>query len=270
MNKTAIVLALCVTAALAESNFNAPLLGIARDARQQLRLVHGVSGNFVLRQAIGHQVRDWAFAGFGGLVKTRTELLFLDVNAAVVRRRSIPDSDVAMSPGAMPLAALYFLRAENELWASGAVADRKVPIAPETIAGIVVALGPSGRNQAVLAVCRGDSLRLLTVNLRTGNVTAERAPGGSIGEKACSANPAALLMIGSRLVLATANAVVIQTDDGGERRIPFLAAGGAKPELHRAGERWIQLEIAGSPSLIIGVDGTDDKCYRLPGVGQDR
>src|SRR6476661_8455151 len=83
MNKAAIVLAMCGTAALAESNFSAPLLGIARDARQQLRFVHGVSGNFVLRKAIGHQVRDWTFAGFGGLVKTGTELLFLDVNAAV-------------------------------------------------------------------------------------------------------------------------------------------------------------------------------------------
>ena len=56
MNKAAIVLALCGTAALAESNFSAPLLGIARDARQQLRFVHGVSGNFVLRQTIAFRL----------------------------------------------------------------------------------------------------------------------------------------------------------------------------------------------------------------------
>ena len=270
MRKAAIILALCGTAALAESNFSAPLIGIARDTRQQLRFVHGVSGNFILRQAIASRVHDWTFAGFGGLVKTETELLFLDVNAQVVRRRSIPDADVALSPGAMQPGALYFIRAENELWTSGAVADRKVPIEPDAIAGVVVALAPSGRNHAMLAVCRAESLWLLTVNLRAGIVTGERAPGGTIGEKACTAQPAALLMIDSRLVLAAPNAVLIQTPSGEERRIPFFAAGDAKTQIHRAGEHWVQLEIAGAPSVMIRVDGPDDKSYRLPSVGTDR
>lgn len=270
MNKAAVVLALCGTAALAESNFSAPLVGIARDARQQLRFVHGVSGNFVLRQAIANHVRDWTFAGFGGLVRTGTELLFLDANAEVVRRRTIPDADVALSPGAMPLTALYFVRAENQLWTSGAAADHKVPIGPDAIAGTVVALGPSGANEALLAVCRADLLWVLTVNLRAGTVTGERAPGGTIGEKACRAEPAALLMIGGRLVLATTNAVVIQAGDGEERRIPFSLAGGAKPKIHRAGEHWVQVESAGAPSLMIRVDGPNDKCYRLPAAAADR
>src|SRR6185503_1356578 len=200
MGKAAIILAFCSTAALAESNFRAPLIGIARDARQQLRFVHGVSGNFVLRQAIANQVRDWTFAGFGGLVKTETALLVLDANAEVVRQRPIPDADVALSPGPTQLAALYFARSESELWTSGAVADRKVRIEPDAIAGTVIALGPSGRNHAVLAVCRADYLWLLTVNLRAGTVTAERTLGGTIGENACRAEAAALLIIGRRVV----------------------------------------------------------------------
>jgi hypothetical protein len=270
MRKAAIILALWGTAARAESNFSAPLVGIARDARQQLRFVHGVSGNFVLRQAIANDVRDWTFAGFGGLVKTDTALLVLDANAEVVRRRPIPDADVALSPGPTQLAALYFDRAESELWTSGAVADRKVPIEPDAIAGTVVALGPSGRSHAVLAVCRADYLWLLTVNLRAGTIIGERALGGTIGEKACRAEPAALLMIGGRLVLATANAVLIQTDNGEERRIPFSAVDGAKPQIHRAGEHWVQLEIAGAPPVMIRVNGADDKCYRLPAAEADR
>lgn len=270
INQAAIVLALCGTAALAESNFSAPLVAIARDERQQLRFVHGVSGNFVLRQSIANHVRDWTFTGFGGLVKTETELLFLDANAEVIRRRSIPDASVALSPGATQSSAIYFVRAENELWISGAAADGKVPIEPDAIAGNVVALGPSGRNQALLAVCRGDRLWVVTVHLRAGTIIGERAPGGTIGEKACLAEPAAQLMIGGRLILATADAVVIQADHGEERRIPFSAVDGAKPQIHRAGERWVQLEIAGAPSLMIRVNGPDEKVYSLPAAEADR
>jgi hypothetical protein len=270
MNKAAVILAFCGTAALAESNFSALPVGIARDARQQLRSVHGVSGNFILRQPVADRVSDWTFASFGGLVKTQTELLFLDVNAEAVRRRSIPVGHMTLSAGPVPLSALYFLDSENELWTSGPMADRQVPIEPEAIAGTVIALGPLGGNQAVLAVCRAHSLWLLTVNLKTGTVTDEKAPSGTIGEKACRAGPLGVLVIGNRLVLATSSAVVIQTDTGGERRIPFLASPGASPQIHRAGEYWVQLEVTGAPSRMIRVDGTDDKCYRLPDLGRDR
>lgn len=270
MNRGAVILALCWTAALAESNFNAPLAGIARDARQQLRFVHGVSGNFILRQAIASGVRNWTFAGFGGLVKTEKELLFLDMHGAVVRRRSIPDEDVVLSAGAMQGPALYYVRAENELWMSGDLGDRQVPIEPAELAGTVLALAPSGRNQAVLAICRANSLWLLTVNLKGGTVAREKASGGAIGETACGAGQAVMLMIGSQLVLATANGIVMQTDRGEERRIPFSAANGAKLQVHQAGEQWVQLEIANEPSIMIRVNGPNDKCYRLPGPGTER
>ena len=71
-------------------------------------------------------------------------------------------------------------------------------------------------------------------------------------------------------VLATPNAVVIQTDNGEERRIPFSAVDVTKPQIHRAGEHWVELEIGDAPSLMIRVNGPDDKCYRLPGAGTDR
>src|SRR5689334_21019230 len=53
MNGTLILLALCQVSAIAQPKFSAPLIGVARDSQKQVRLVHGVAGNFVWREVIG-------------------------------------------------------------------------------------------------------------------------------------------------------------------------------------------------------------------------
>jgi hypothetical protein len=75
MNGTLILLALCQVSAIAQPKFSAPLIGVARDSQKQVRLVHGVAGNFVWREVIGGTTLDWAFSSQGGLVKTDKELL---------------------------------------------------------------------------------------------------------------------------------------------------------------------------------------------------
>src|SRR5579872_7571915 len=100
MNQALIVLVLFGICAFAQPKFSAPLIGVARDSQKQVRLMHGVAGNFVWREAIGGTATDWAFSSHGGLVKTGTELLVIGANGSVIRRRTVQPGSVVLSPEA--------------------------------------------------------------------------------------------------------------------------------------------------------------------------
>ena len=120
-------LAFCGICAVAQPKFGAPLIGVARDGQKQIRLVDGVAGNFVLRDAIDGKALDWAFAG-RGLVKTDRELLVVGATGAVFRRRAAPSGDAVLSPEAA------FFPATGALWQIGAEKDHATQVQPEVVA----------------------------------------------------------------------------------------------------------------------------------------
>lgn len=254
MSRAVVVVLMCAASAIAQPKLSAPLVGVARDSGHHLRLVDGVSGNFVLRDTIGTGVTDWAFDGNSGLAKTDTEWLTLGGNGAIVRRLPAPGRDAVLGP------QNAFLPETAELWQAGPQGDSKVAIEPGAIAGSVIALGPTKARGAQLAVCRANQLWLLSINTTTGAVTHEWAPGGAIGEQAClSAGGGSLVVMSDRLLLATAKAILIQTAAGVERRIPISASHAV-----RAGAQWVQVESARAPSHIIRIASDGETVYQLP------
>lgn len=257
MNRAVIVLALCGASAAAQPKFGAPLVGVARDSRQQCRLVHGTAGNFVLSGAIGDAALDCAFGASGGLVRTQNELLVLDVTGAVTRSLAAPSGNALLSPQSA------FFPATGEFWQIGPQVDRRIPIELEAIAGSVEALGPAKGGSLPVAVCRASQLWLLAIDEITGLVTQQATPGGAIGARAC--HPAgALLVLADRLLLFTAQGVLVQTTAGLERSIAVPGNGAAEPTLRRAGEQWVQVETGGSLSFMIRLAAGGEKLYQLP------
>jgi len=115
-----------------------------------------------------------------------------------------------------------------------------------------MALGPLDAGSVRLAVCRGDQLWLMVVDVKTGAIRHELSVGGAIGGAACRpARAASLVVMTDRLLLATAQELLVQTTTGSERRIPISRNPAARPEIHRTGEQWVEVESAGSMPLMV-------------------
>ncbi len=252
-SRTFAIILLCAPCAFAQSRITAPLAGIARDAAGQLRLVDGVSGNFVLRDIIGSRVLSWAFDGTSGLIKTDAELWALGANGAVLQRLPASGGDAVLGPESA------FFPETAELWQVGPKSDSKVSIVPGVIAGRVIALGPAKAQLTPFAVCRANQLWLFSINTMSGSIAKESTPVGAIGEQACLPAAGSLVLLADRMLLATAKNILIQTSTGVERSI-------AIPATHavRVGAQWVQVETAGGPSHMIRITVDGEHVYQLP------
>lgn len=239
---------------MAQPKLSAPFVGLARDSARHLRLVDGVSGNFVLQDTVNSSPVTWAFDGNGGLVKTDTELLTLGATGSIIGRRPAPQRDAVIGPQSA------FFSETSELWQAGPQGDSAISIEPGALSGSVIALGPTKANSVPFAVCRANQLWLLSIDTTTGAVTHELAPGGVIGEQAClSAATGSLVLLADRMLLATAQGILIQASAGVERRIPILTS-----HATRAGAQWVEVESAGESSHIIRITSEGEKVYQLP------
>jgi hypothetical protein len=133
----------------------------------------------------------------------------------------------------------------------------------------VVALGALNGRSVPVAVCRDRRVWLVTLDVTSSDVTSsdvtrETLAPGVIGDQGCAG---ALLWLDGDFLLATAHELTIQTAAGDERHVP-LAGGvdGAQPELHRAGERCVQVEAAGRSPLLLLITGDSQQLYQLPAV----
>jgi hypothetical protein len=253
MKRAVIFLAMCTIPSIAGSNLSAPLVGIARDSQKQLRPVSGLAGNFVLRGAIDGKASNWAYSGSVGLVKTDTDLLMLDADGNVTRRQSAPQTDVILSPDSA------FFPDTGELWH----ANRAVWIEPGAISGKVVALGMASRRGIEMAICRANHLWLLTLDVKTGAIMREAAPGGAIGEQACQpAREDSLPLLNDRLLFVNAHQLITQTTAGDERHMDIPAS--HRAQIHRAGEDWVQVELDNLPPKMIRITGEGETIYGLP------
>lgn len=254
MNRGAIILFACAACVVAQPKFSAPLAGIVRDSQQQLRLVHAVSGTFILHDVVGGTVVDWAFDGSSGLAKTKAELLVIGSNGTIVARHSAMQREIVLGPRSA------FFPETHELWQAGTNNVTNVAINPAAIAGSVIALGPVTGHSAQLAVCRQNALWLLSVNTTNGSLAQELALGGVIGEKAClPAGGVSLVLLAGRMLLATSHAVLVQTAAGIERTIPISAT-----RVSRAGENWVEAESPGIPAHMIRITSDGERVYQLP------
>jgi hypothetical protein len=263
MKRAVIFLAVVATAA-AESNFTAPLVGVARDQQQQLLLVYGIAGNFVVKGAAARGVLNVAFSGYGGLAKTTTQLLMLNANGAVVRSAPAPRGNALLAPPSSRSRGLYFFTETAELWQSAARADRKVPLESLMLAGRVIALEAldgDGR-YAQLAVCRATALWLIRIELNTGQVVGERMAVGAIGENGCQSG--SLLLLNRNLLLATRQELILQDANGEERRLQYPSRPSGVVAIRQIGETWIEVETPGEAPLLVRLTGDGEKIYRLP------
>src|SRR5713226_6654068 len=178
MRKTILLFMICAVCSPAESNFHAPLIAVARDDLKQLRMVYGLAGNFILKDALAKDVLIWTFSGSGGLVQTRSALLVLDTNGRIARSIEVPEGPMLLASGSAAVPALHFSSANSQLWQVRAETDQQVTLDPDALAGNVVALRAVSRSRAELAVCRNSALWLLAVKLSDGSVERETAVGG--------------------------------------------------------------------------------------------
>jgi len=250
MNRAIVIVLMCGMSAMAQPRFSAPFVGIARDSKQQLRIVDGVSGTFVLRDTISEGTIDWAFDGKGGLVKTGAELLTLGTNGAVVQHQTAPQKEVVLGPQGA------FFPETAKLW----VGEREVSIDPSVIVGSVIALGPVQGHDMQLAVCRSNEFWLISINTANGGVTRESQPGGAVGKQAClSPASGSLVLLADRMLLATTREILIQTAAGAERSIPI-----STNRLTRAGAQWVEAEGAGQAGRMIRINAGGEQVYLLP------
>jgi hypothetical protein len=265
MNRALLIILLGGAAGFAQPKFSAPVVGVARDTEQHLRLVDGVAGNFVLRAAIGAGAVNWAFAASGGLVKTDAGLVVLGAHGAVLRTIPAPRGNAVLSK------ASAFFPAAGELWVVSAQSNHAVPIDAAAIAGSVIALGPGNASTTELAVCRAKQLWLVSVDGSSGAITHELPMGGAIGEQAClSERVGALVVLSDRLLLTASQEVLVQTSAGVERRIPIPVGHNAAPELHQVGEQWVQVESAGAPALMLRATVEGETLYQLPAAKEGK
>lgn len=256
MNRLFVIAFLCAPGLTAQPRFSSPVVGLARDAHQQLRVVHGVPGTFIWHDAIGTKVSDWAFDGSGGLVKTATELLTVAADGTIISRRPAPQRGTVLGPQSA------FFPETAELWLAGPKGETKVPLDLEAIAGSVMALGPVRAHSLQLAACRGGALWVLVIDSRNGEITHETAAGGLLAAQACRlAGSKPLILLSDRMVLATQHAVVVQTTAGTERTIPIAGSRAV-----RAGDQWIAIENGGAPGQLIRLSSDGEKSYELPAV----
>jgi len=255
MTRLFVIAFLCAPGLTAQSKFSSPMIGMARDGHQQLRVVHGVPGTFIWRDAIGIKASDWAFDGSGGLVKTATELLTVAADGAIISRRPAPQRETVLGPQSA------FFPDTAELWLVGLKGETKVPLDLEAVAGSVIALGPARAHSLQLAACRADALWLLVIDTRSGKITHEMAAGGMLAQACRLDGSKRLVLLSNRLVLATPQAVVVQTTAGIERTIPVSGSRAV-----RAGNEWIAIENGCAPSKLIRLSSDSEKSYQLPAV----
>jgi len=265
MKRVILIVLLCGAAGFAQSKFSTPLIGVARDTKQHLRLVEGVAGSFLLRDAVGAGAVNWAFASGSGLVKTDTELVVLGAHGSVNRTSAAPKGSAVLGT------ASAFFPATGELWAIGVRSNQQVPIDAAAIAGSVIALGPGSAHTAELAVCRATQLWLVSIDGTSGAITHERPLGGTIGEQAClSARAGALVVLRDRLLLATPQELLVYTLAGVERRIPIPMSHNAAPELHQVGEQWVQVESTGAQAVMLRATTEGETLYQLPAAKESK
>ena len=265
MNRAWMIFVLSGMSATAGSSVHAPLVGVARDSQGQLRVVCGMAGNFIPLDRVATNAVNWAFTDEGGLVQTDQHLLLLDANGRVTRTSAAPRGGVLLAPGTAHTGALYFLAGAGELWQAGAQQDRRVPLEEDAVGGQILALGAANRGQAQLAVCRGRALWLAEVDLRAGKLVDEKVAGGDIGEAACKRPRAdSLLLLDGKLVFTTAKEIIVQSVNGAERTVAISGTGGALPQVRRAGNEWVEVEVSAQPPMMVHLARDGERVFRLP------
>jgi hypothetical protein len=253
------VLALAWTAiSSAQSGLSPPLLGLVQDHNQILRLVHGIAGNFLLGGAIQPRndpevALNWAFSGRAGMVKTADHLLLLDGNGAVARSSAVPNSAL-FAFGTHGKDALYFIPETGELWRVGPQFDVRAPFSldrGENARSIAI----DGQSRATLAVCRGNELKLLSVDLTARTVARER----DVGIHACPI----LLLLPDKLLYSQGEILVVRANDGEERRVKLPNRIGS---FRQMGDRWIEIK-AGTELFALQLTPGIPRLFRLPQTG---
>jgi hypothetical protein len=248
---------LCAAGAVAQSGMAPPLLGLVTDSQQQIRRAYGVTGNFILGDAVeipsSGEVVNWAFSGRAGLLKTVKQLLLLSASAGIVRSSPAPAGNAQFAFDAHGQAALVFLAEPAELWRIGAMNDIRTPLDRAQIAGDVRGIVLAGQRRATLAICRDNAIWLTSVDLVGGFVVSRRP---------AIAGCPALVLLADRLIYATPGSLVIRTSDGFEHRVKLPSP--AK-SLRPVGEGWIEIEFA-QERLGLKLTGDSGTLYRFPGV----
>ncbi len=223
---------LLLGAVAAAQSIEPPLAGLIRDARNEVRPVHGIAANFVLSAAPLGQARKVAFSGRFALLKTDDAVVVLDWRGAV--ERSLP------APGGDALFAFDLKGAPAWVWF------------PET------------RELRDLA---GETSRVLDealISLRTPEdylVLRDRKlvrGGAPVSSDEFSEAPPALLMADGTVLFVAGSELVVIPTGGEERRITLDARVTA---LEQMSDEWVFLRGAGRVLRL-----RDCAVYRLPEV----
>jgi hypothetical protein len=229
-----------------------PLIGYFGDEAGGLRPVVGVSGSFLVQEAVLGDVRSFAFAGGFGLIQTGEELLLVDRAFGLVQRARLAagESLLAVSPDGRFGAA--YLQATEELCRLAPAGGSGLECVRFPAGGSVLSLGIGAGRRVSLLIERGGQLWLAEVDPETGEALREAVLAGVTA-------PALLLARGG-ILYARDGEIVVRDASGAETR---LAAPAPVEGFQTMGDDWVRLRSAAGAVWVLRLGGAPE-LHRLP------
>ncbi|MEO8025766.1 MAG: hypothetical protein ABI823_04810 [Bryobacteraceae bacterium] len=226
------------------AQFTPPTAGVIRTAAGQLRIVHGVSGNFVAGDVLRVvDVLASTFDSSGGLIHVEGAVLQVDRSGAEVARHEVPEGPAILSASGR---AAYFVENHSVLSFAGAVRQTALP----EVEGTVLALSASAIEISLAVRSKSGEAKLLRFDAR-GFLTGTEALPGTGGP---------ILLLSAGLVYVEDRSIIwLDFTSGVERRWNLDSA---PATLLAMGEGWLQ---AGEWAVRLD----RDPVFALPAVGEE-
>jgi hypothetical protein len=249
------LVALSATMAWGQPGPTAPTAGVVRDAKDAMRMVWGVRGNFLLSPPMLEATRTVAFSGRFAMVKTASEILVLDASMRAVARAPTKDGPalLAFTRDGAPLLAYVPSAGLTYRWLGNRLVS--APRWKQDLTGKLVALAASEPGTVTVIVERAGSLWLLKRTERDGRVVHE-APMPGI-------QAPVYLHDDGTLIFASEGCLVVRRLVGFDQRLrlPVAVTG-----FERMCGSWVHVEGGGrSPGFAVHLDEAGAELFALPG-----
>ena len=246
--------------AWAQTSLTPPQIGFMRDAVGSLRPVHGIAGNFLVRDPMAIGVISAAHSGSYGWVKTSSTVAVIDKTGSIVASSAAADGPALFAFTRTGEPALAYLAASKQLLTWNAKAFTTVLFDATALgANAVLSIAAPDSGHAEMIVQRDDGLWDVRVQLPTGEIDAQTALLGI-------AAPVLMLSTGE-LVYGDADGIVLRKPDGSEQHISAQLP--ASFTFQQMGAGWLQLQdLAGGRQFAIRIAQNREQSYQLPEVDQ--
>lgn len=244
-----LLLILWGTAALAQSAFTPPLVGLFRDSQNRLRPVHGVAGSFLAGDPRLDDISSLAFSGRAGMAKTADSVVLLNAQGHAGERLDAPPGDALFAFDCDNAPAFIYFRETGEL--RSLRGSRRVLDLPG-----VAAIGAGGGGEARVLFLQDGRLWLAAL---FGGVPGAFTP---VSFDEFTSLPPALLRADGGVVFVSGLDLVIRNGEN-ERRVVLP---GRYVGLEQMSEEWLLLRPEAGPALAVRLLENEERIFQLPEV----